>query len=97
MPEERGLYPRMPIGEQLACLARLHGFSAAAAEEAAARRLDELGLLGRVDEPLEQLSHGNPQRVQLAAALIHDPELVLLDERSPVTSSIWSSRCATTW
>jgi ABC-2 type transport system ATP-binding protein len=80
MPEERGLYPRMPAGEQLAYLARLHGLEPDAAERAADRWLGELGLGERADAMLEELSHGNQQRVQLAAALVHDPELLLLDE-----------------
>jgi ABC-2 type transport system ATP-binding protein len=80
MPEERGLYPRMPVAEQLAYFAQMHGLEPAAAEQAAARWLDELGLGDRAGHPLEDLSHGNQQRVQLAAALVHDPELVLLDE-----------------
>ena len=80
MPEQRGLYPKMKIGRQLTYLGRIHGMTAAEAGEAAERWLEELGLSDRIGDPLEKLSHGNQQRVQLAAALIHDPELLVLDE-----------------
>ncbi len=80
MPEQRGLYPKMRIGRQLAYLGRIHGMTAAEASAAAERWLEELGLSDRIADPLEKLSHGNQQRVQLAAALIHDPELLVLDE-----------------
>jgi len=80
MPEERGLYPKMKVGEELAYFAELSGMSAATAKEAVAGWLSRLGLGDRVDSRLEELSHGNQQRVQLTAALIHDPELVVLDE-----------------
>ncbi len=80
MPEQRGLYPRMPCGPQLRYLARLHGMARAEAEAAARRWLDELGLGERFDDAVSQLSHGNQQRVQLASALVHDPELLVLDE-----------------
>jgi len=80
MPEERGLYPRMQVGEQLAYFARLHGAGAAAAERAAADWLARLGLADRADAKVEELSHGNQQRAQLAAALLHEPELLVLDE-----------------
>ena len=80
MPEERGLYPKMKVGEQLTYLAELSGMSGAAANEAAAGWLDRLGLGDRADARLEELSHGNQQRVQLAAAIVHDPELAVLDE-----------------
>jgi ABC-2 type transport system ATP-binding protein len=80
MPEQRGLYPRMRIGEQLAWFGRIHGMRAAEAREAAGAWLDRLGLGDRSRHRLEQLSHGNQQRVQLAVALLHDPEALVLDE-----------------
>ncbi|HEY6052877.1 MAG TPA: ATP-binding cassette domain-containing protein [Gaiellaceae bacterium] len=80
MPEERGLYPRMPVGEQLAYFGCLHGMQESAALAAAEGWLDRLGLGDRADAKVEELSHGNQQRVQLAAALLHEPELLVLDE-----------------
>jgi ABC-2 type transport system ATP-binding protein len=80
MPEERGLYPRMPVVEQLVYLARLHGVGARDAERSANHWVERLGVAARGDDHVESLSLGNQQRVQLAAALVHDPELLVLDE-----------------
>jgi ABC-2 type transport system ATP-binding protein len=80
MPEERGLYPKMGAREQVAYFGRLHGMARGEADEAAHSWLDRLGLGERLDEAVEKLSLGNQQRVQLALALVHDPELLILDE-----------------
>lgn len=80
MPEQRGLYPKMKILEQVTYMGRLHGMDRGAAQDAASGWLDRLGLEERKTDTLESLSHGNQQRVQLAVALVHDPELLVLDE-----------------
>ena len=80
MPEERGLYPGMLVGEQLEYLGRLHGMSAPAATAATREWLERLEVADRIESKVETLSHGNQQRVQLAAALVHGPELLVLDE-----------------
>ena len=80
MPEQRGLYPRMRVADQLSYFAQHHGMTARDARAASARWLDRLGLGDRAASKLEDLSHGNQQRVQLGAALVHDPELLVLDE-----------------
>ncbi len=80
MPEERGLYPNMPVLDQLEYLGRLHDMTASSARDAAESLIKRLGLQGRESARLEALSHGNQQRVQLGAALVHDPELLVLDE-----------------
>jgi ABC-2 type transport system ATP-binding protein len=80
MPEERGLYPKMRVSDQLVYLARLHGLDGTQARRATADLLDRLGLVDRARDELESLSLGNQQRVQLAAALVHHPDLLVLDE-----------------
>ena len=80
MPEERGLYPKMKVLEQLVYLARLHGLSRPDASRRAAETIEVLGVSERANDRVENLSLGNQQRVQLAAALAHRPDVLILDE-----------------
>jgi ABC-2 type transport system ATP-binding protein len=80
MPEERGLYPKMVVGDQIAYFARLSGMNRGEAVSAAAEWLYRFDLGERSSSKLEELSHGNQQRVQLACALVHQPEVAVLDE-----------------
>lgn len=80
MPEQRGLYPKMKVIDELVYFARLHGMNPGEASNSVEAWLERFGLSDRSEDPVESLSHGNQQRVQLAAAMVHDPELLVLDE-----------------
>ncbi|TDV45359.1 ABC transporter ATP-binding protein [Actinophytocola oryzae] len=80
MPEERGLYPKMKVGEQLVYLARMHGLSTRDAKQSMTEWTERLGVAHRTGDDVQNLSLGNQQRVQLAAALIHNPTILVLDE-----------------
>ena len=80
MPQERGLYPGMPAGDQVVHFGRLHGLSRSDATRRARALLEELGLEGRWKDRTDKLSGGMQQRLQLATSLVHDPEVIVLDE-----------------
>jgi ABC-2 type transport system ATP-binding protein len=80
LPEERGLYPNMRIGDQLVYLGQLRGLSKSDATTRSLDWLGQLGLADRVTSNLEDLSLGNQQRVQLISSLIHEPTVLVLDE-----------------
>ncbi len=80
LPEERGLYPKQKIGEQLSYFGMLRGLTKQQSREAVNKWLDRMGMSQYKDKKLETLSKGNQQKIQLAATLLCEPELVILDE-----------------
>jgi ABC-2 type transport system ATP-binding protein len=80
MPEERGLYPKQKVADQLAYLGRLSGMTTADARQAVDRHLERFDLGDRAGDRVEALSLGNQQRVQIIAALLHGPAALVLDE-----------------
>jgi ABC-2 type transport system ATP-binding protein len=80
LPEERGLYPKMKVVDQVAYFGTLKGMSRAAAREKAARLLDEYGLGENLEQTCQSLSKGMAQKAQILATLLHEPDLIILDE-----------------
>lgn len=80
LPEEKGLYPKQKILRQLRFLGRLRGLDEKEAKRSALRWLDRLGMSAHAEDKLDTLSKGNQQKIQLAAALLTDPQIVILDE-----------------
>jgi ABC-2 type transport system ATP-binding protein len=80
LPEERGLYPRMKVGEQLRFFAALYGVSEADANAEITEWLDRFRIPDYLDRRVEQLSKGNQQKIQFVAAILHDPDVLIMDE-----------------
>ncbi|MCL1787616.1 MAG: ATP-binding cassette domain-containing protein [Defluviitaleaceae bacterium] len=80
LPEERGLYPKSKVGDQMIYIAELRGMTRAGAKKSAQDLLEKLDATEYWDRKLETLSKGNQQKIQLAIAVLHDPEIVILDE-----------------
>jgi ABC-2 type transport system ATP-binding protein len=80
LPEERGIYTKNRVLEQLIYFGKLRGMSGAAAKRSACELLERFGITEYANMTADKLSKGNQQKVQLAATMIHDPELIILDE-----------------
>lgn len=80
LPEERGLYPRMKVGEQLRFFASLYGVADADAGREIGEWLDRFRIPDYLDRKVEELSKGNQQKIQFIAAILHDPEVLIMDE-----------------
>jgi len=80
LPEERGLYPRMKVGEQLRFFAALYGVPDADAEREIRDWLDRFRVPEYFDRKVEELSKGNQQKIQFIAAILHDPDVLIMDE-----------------
>ncbi len=80
LPEERGLYRKMTVLEHLVFLGKIHGLKKAVASTRAMEWLERMELADRAARKVEELSKGQQQKIQLAGTLLHDPELVILDE-----------------
>lgn len=80
LPEEKGLYPKIKIGNQLVYLGELRGLTRKQAKESMHKWLERLDMLDIIDKKLETLSKGNQQKIQLAVTLLADPQIVILDE-----------------
>ena len=95
LPEERGLYPKAKIQEQLTYFGKLRGLDTKSVKKAISYWLDRLGVTEYANSTAEQLSKGNQQKIQLITALVHDPELIILDEPlsglDPVNADLFKS------
>ncbi|CUT03775.1 ABC transporter ATP-binding protein [Candidatus Kryptobacter tengchongensis] len=80
LPEERGLYRKTKVFETILYFARLKGIEKKTALERARYWLKRFGLIDRVNSKIEELSKGNQQKIQIIISILHDPELVILDE-----------------
>lgn len=80
LPEERGLYPKKKVTEQIVYLAQLRGMSVKSAKESTKIWLEKLGIEEYANRTLDSLSKGNQQKVQLAQTLVCNPDIVILDE-----------------
>lgn len=80
LPEERGLYGRMKVRDQIVYFGRLHGLSDSEARVRTDRWIEQLSLQQYASRPCAELSKGNQQKVQVASAAVHEPELLVLDE-----------------
>ena len=92
LPEERGLYRKMKVLDQLVFMAELHGMSAATARQKAVEWCQRLDISFKLDSKVEELSKGLQQKIQFIAALLHDPDFVIMDEPfyglDPVNSAL---------
>ncbi|MDX1644641.1 MAG: ATP-binding cassette domain-containing protein [Thermoanaerobaculia bacterium] len=98
LPEERGLYRRMTPIDQLVFLGELHGMPAADARQRAEEWLERVGLADRARRRIEELSKGMQQKIQLVGTLLHEPELIILDEPfsglDPINQSLFKETLA---
>ena len=95
LPEERGLYPKSTVYDQLVYFANLKGLNKKEADEAVRYWLDKLNLMEYINSPAEKLSKGNQQKVQFVTAMLHNPDLIVLDEPfsglDPVNTEVLSN------
>lgn len=80
LPEERGLYPKVGVEEQLVFLARLHGLAKSAAVKQLNEWLERFQITEYRKKKVEELSKGNQQKIQFLAAIVHDPQILIMDE-----------------